>query len=89
MVSSFSERIECSFRREHHLIVICVEVAPDHNAFYGWHRRADHVVDVRQELCNSDFAFLSVLSCLSLSMAVSNQIALNVPNRRQGHHCQS
>ena len=28
------------FRREHVLVVVCVEIAPDHNAFYGWHRRA-------------------------------------------------
>ena len=69
--------------------MIGVEIATDYNAFNAWHCSADHVVDVRQELCNSDFAFLSVLSCLSLSIAVSNQIALNVPNRRQGHHCQS
>ncbi len=33
LVSSIREGIECSFRREHCLIVICVEVAPDHNAF--------------------------------------------------------
>ena len=33
LVSSICEGIECSFSREHRLIVICVEVAPDHNAF--------------------------------------------------------
>jgi hypothetical protein len=33
LVSSVSEGIKCPFRREHCLIVICIEVASDHNAF--------------------------------------------------------
>jgi len=60
LVSSISERIECSFRGEHCLIMVCVEVAPDHNAFNGWHRHSDYVTDVRQELRNSDFTFSNV-----------------------------
>ena len=33
LVSSTDEGIECLFCREHLLIVIRVEIAPDHNAF--------------------------------------------------------
>ena len=33
LISSTYERIECLFRREHFLIVIRVEITPDHNAF--------------------------------------------------------
>jgi hypothetical protein len=46
VVSSISEGIECSFHREHCLVVICVEVPSDHNAFNGWHSSSDYVVDV-------------------------------------------
>jgi len=52
--------------------VIGVEIAPNHNAFNGRDCSSDHVMDVREELGNGDFAFLNVLSCLSLPIAVSN-----------------
>jgi hypothetical protein len=29
--------------------MVCVEIAPDHNAFDGWHFRSDDVMDVAQE----------------------------------------
>jgi hypothetical protein len=61
LVSSICEGIERSFGREHRLIVICVEVPSDHNAFNGWHCNSDYVVDVRQELSNGDFPFPNVL----------------------------
>ena len=76
LVSSISEGIECSFRREHCLIVIRVEIAPDHNAFNAGYRRSDYVMDVRQELSNGDFTFSNVLCGLRFSITVSNQIAL-------------
>jgi hypothetical protein len=55
VVSSICQRIECSFSREHRLIVICVEVPSDHNAFDGWYFSSDYDVDVRQQLSNGDF----------------------------------
>jgi len=71
-VRPFANRIECSFRREHRLIMVCFEIAPNHNAFYGWHRRANHVMDVRQKLSNGDLTFLNILWVLGLSITVSN-----------------
>ena len=59
LVSSICEGIECSFSREHRLIVIGVEVTPDHDRFNRWHFSSDHVVDVRQELSNGDFTLLT------------------------------
>jgi hypothetical protein len=56
--------------------VIRVEIAPDHNAFNGWYCSSDQPFDVRQELSNSDLAFLNVLCGLDLSVTVSNQVAL-------------
>jgi len=56
--------------------MICVEIAPDHNACDGRHRSSDYVMDVQQELSNSDFTLLNVLSRLSLSITVSDQVAL-------------
>ena len=76
MVSSISEGIECSFRHEYCLIVICVEIAPDHNAFNGWHSRSDYVTDVGHALSNSTVTFSNVLCGLSLSNTMSNHIAL-------------
>jgi len=67
LVASSSQGIECSFRRKHRLIVICVEIAPDHNAFNRWHCSSDHVMDMRQELSNSHFAFLNAPSGLRRS----------------------
>ena len=64
------------FRCEHLLIMICVEIALDHNACDGRHRSSDYVMDVQQELSNSDFTLLNVLSRLSLSITVSDQVAL-------------
>jgi hypothetical protein len=75
VVSSICEGIECSFSREHRLIVICVEVPSDHNAFDGWHCSSDYVVDVRQELSNGDFTFSNVLCGLGLFITVGDQIA--------------
>ena len=76
MVSSISEGIECSFRHEYCLIVICVEIASDHNAFDGRHSRPDYVTDVGHELSNGDLTFSNVLCGLSLSNTMSNHIAL-------------
>jgi hypothetical protein len=45
--------------------VICVEIAPDHNAFDGWDFRSDYVMDVRQKLGNSDLTFANVLYVLA------------------------
>ncbi len=72
VVSSICEGIERSFRREHRLIMICVEVPSDHNAFNGWHCSSDYAMDVRQELSNSDFTFLHIFCGLDLSITVSN-----------------
>jgi len=78
LVSSISEGIECFFSREHRLIMICVEIAPDQNAFNGWHRRSDYVMDVRQKLINSDLTFSNVLCGLGLFITASDKIALQV-----------
>jgi len=56
--------------------VVCVEIAPDHDAFNTWHFRLDYVTDVRQELSNSDLTFSNVLCGLGLSITVINQITL-------------
>jgi anthranilate phosphoribosyltransferase len=56
--------------------MIGVEIAPNHNAFNAGHCNSDHVVDVRQELSNSDRTFLNVLGGLRFPITVSNQIAL-------------
>jgi hypothetical protein len=58
------------------LIVIGVEVAPDHDSFDGWHSHSDYVADVREKLSNGDLAFLNVLCSLGFSITVSDQIAL-------------
>ena len=76
LVSSADERIECLFCREHLLIVIRVEIAPDHNAFDRQHCSFNHVVDVRHKLSNGDLTFLNVLCRLGLFITVSDQIAL-------------
>jgi hypothetical protein len=46
LVSILSEGIERSFRCEHVLVMVRIEVAPDYNAFYAWHRSTDYIVDV-------------------------------------------
>jgi len=56
--------------------MICVEVAPDHNAVNRWHCRSDYVTDVCQELSNSDLTFSNVFGSLGLSITVSDQVAL-------------
>jgi hypothetical protein len=56
--------------------VICVEVAPDHNAFNAGDCASDHVTDMREELSNGDFTFLNILGSLRFPITVSNQIAL-------------
>jgi len=58
------------------LILVGVEIAPDHNAFNGWYGSSNYLPDVRQQLSNGNFTFLNVLCGLGLSIAVSNQIAL-------------
>ena len=58
--------------------MVCVEVASDHNAFNTWHCGPDHVMDVRQELGNGDFAFLNILCSLGLFVPVRDQIALQM-----------
>jgi hypothetical protein len=75
-VSSISEGIKSSLRREHRLFMVRVEIATDYNAFNAGYRRSDHVPHVRQELSNCDFTFLIILSGFRFSIPVSNQIAL-------------
>jgi hypothetical protein len=48
------------------LVVICVEIATDHNAFNAGHCTSDHVMNVREELSNCDLTFLNVLRSLRL-----------------------
>ena len=60
------------FQPEHRLIVICVEVPSDYNAFNGWHCCSDYVVDVRQKLSNGDFTFANVLYGLGLPIAAND-----------------
>ena len=64
------------FPREHLLVVVRIEIAPNHNAFNAGHCTSDHVMDMREELRNSDFTFLNVLGGLRFPITVSNQIAL-------------
>jgi hypothetical protein len=52
--------------------LLSIEITPDHNAFNAGHCASDHVMNVREELRNSDFTFLNVLCSLGLSIAVSN-----------------
>jgi hypothetical protein len=42
--------------------MVRIEIAPDQNALNGRDCSSDHVMDVRQELCDRDFAFLNVLA---------------------------
>src|SRR4030095_1360745 len=72
LISSIGKGIERSFRCEHHLIMICVEIAPNYNPFNGRHCSSDHVPDVRQQLSNSDFSFSNVLCGLGLTIPVSD-----------------
>jgi len=58
--------------------MIRVEIATDYNAFNAWHCSSDHVMDVRQELSNSDFSFLNILCGLDLSITMSNKTALQM-----------
>jgi hypothetical protein len=55
--------------------MVRIEISSDHNALNGRHRRADHVVDVRQELSNCDLTLLNVLGGFRFPITVSNQIA--------------
>jgi len=56
--------------------MICVEIAPNHNAFSSRHCSANYVMNVCQQLSNSDFTFLNIFCGLCFSITVSNQIAL-------------
>ena len=70
--------------------MISVEVAPNHNAFNGRDCNSDHVMDVCQELSDSDFTFPNVLGGLSFPITVTNQIAfLNVPSKHRFPRFQS
>jgi hypothetical protein len=50
--------------------MICVEVAPDHNALNRRYCSSDYVPDVRQELSNGDFTLPNVLCGLCLTIPV-------------------
>ena len=54
--------------------MVRVEIAPNHNAFYGGDRLGDNVMNVRQELSNCDLTFLNVLGSLRFPITVSNQM---------------
>src|SRR5262249_20310652 len=47
LVSSTNQEIECLFRLEHFLIVIAVEIAPEHNAFDRELCSFNHVIGLR------------------------------------------
>jgi hypothetical protein len=50
--------------------MVRIEIACDHNALDGQDCSSDHVMNVREELRNSDFTFLNVLGGLRFLIPV-------------------
>ena len=72
LISGTDEGIERLFRCEHLLFVVRIEIASDYNALNAGHCASDHVMNVHEELRNSDFTFLNVLGGFRFPITVSN-----------------